>query len=85
MLGGVTRRMLPHLSGVLHLYSETGPKTQTANYCFHYANENVTTIVTLFSNPKGRNTLGNKLQQYVAATCRLTLLLQLVARPVHTE
>ena len=52
MLGGVTRRMLPHLSGVLHLYSETGPKTQTANYCFHYANENVTTIVTLFSNLK---------------------------------
>ena len=26
-------------------------KTQTVDYCFHYANENVTTIVPLFSNP----------------------------------
>ena len=27
-------------------------KTQTANYCFHHANEHATTIVSLFCNPK---------------------------------
>ena len=26
-------------------------KMQIAEYCFHHANENVTTIVPLFSNP----------------------------------
>ena len=30
-------------------------KTQMADYCFHHANENVTTIVPLFSNPKNNN------------------------------
>ena len=30
-------------------------KTQTADYCFHHANENVTTIVPLFSNPKNNS------------------------------
>ena len=25
---------------------------QTADYCFHHANENMTAIVPLFSNPK---------------------------------
>ena len=30
-------------------------KTQTADYCFHPANEYVTTIVPLFSNPKNNS------------------------------
>ena len=30
-------------------------KTQTAEYCFHHANEYVTTIVPLFSNPKNNS------------------------------
>ena len=30
-------------------------KTQTADYCFHHANENATTIVPLFSNPKNNS------------------------------
>ena len=28
---------------------------QTADYCFHHANENVTTIVPLYSNPKNNS------------------------------
>ena len=28
---------------------------QTADYCFHHANENMTTIVPLFSNPKNNS------------------------------
>ena len=30
-------------------------KTQTAAYCFHHANQNMTTIVPLFSNPKNNS------------------------------
>ena len=29
--------------------------TQTADYCFHHANEQVTTIVPMFSNPKNNS------------------------------
>ena len=29
-------------------------KTQAADYCFHHANEYVTTIVPLFANPIGK-------------------------------
>ena len=28
---------------------------QTGDYCFHHANENMTTIVPLFSNPKNNS------------------------------
>ena len=40
---------------ILACYKIGQCKTQTADYCFHHANENVTTIVPLFSNPKNSN------------------------------
>ena len=43
-------------SGQFFMKTKTGQcKTQTADYCFHHANENVTTIVSLFSNRKNNS------------------------------
>ena len=47
----------PKICIILHITQNLNPiigqcKTQTADHCFHQANENVTTIVPLFSNPK---------------------------------
>ena len=44
------------LSVLLLLGNKTGQcKTQTANYCFHHANEYVATKVLSFSNPKNNS------------------------------
>ena len=38
--------------GGYQIFWKWSNKTQTVDYCFHHANEYVTTIVPLFSNPK---------------------------------
>ena len=46
--------LIPNIPEVI-LFLSGQCKTQTADYCFHHANENVTTIVPLFSNPKNNS------------------------------
>ena len=50
-------------------------KMQTVDYCFHHANEYLTTIVPLFSNPKD-----NSLQSVLSLHFTLPLLLTPWAR-----
>jgi len=48
--------LLPQLLSMENYFLATGQcKMQTVDYCFHRANENVTTIVPLFSNPENNS------------------------------